>query len=495
MNKTFKMYKDEKNNYTCLRNYCLNVLGLSQRKTNKYIRKHSDSFLKEANTILETAKSNGALFLSHYSQKRLKFNWTPEKAILAHKIDKTHRICIVFLVIWFVLFTLFQHPGKWLTNEIVCTIIFVPFFTTAFLKIIIERWIVNKTIKLCKKYPYAFNYFFYDSISKESRYSFEEDFVFAPFRFFKLERFRQLKFTDTDEEQLELYNIFLYSILNSLSFINDCDNEVKRNLHFYLENESKIKYSTFFEYEHPIRKKVFNILINGFFYIGLICSVAYAPARLRYWYVGKALVIIKQNKKRSDYYNDLSKYNDELTAYNKYVLEKQNDNTIEYMTVHIKANMENVGYNSYVGYDWTTELLVDGNYIPSNGLTFTYHLGDNVTFFASATEHDKWPEYGHNEFTCNFNRYELLQGQTITIPFTVVENKGRYAGARSDWEASFSVKGEVQIDKKKPTEPIDHSKDTIVVDSDEIWQNFFYIDGSSLSIVLDVIRTSIQEKK
>ena len=118
-----------------------------------------------------------------------------------------------------------------------------------------------------------------------------------------------------------------------------------------------------------------------------------------------------------------------------------------------------------------------------------------MTFFASATEHDKWPEYGHNEFTCNFNRYELLQGQTITIPFTVVENKGRYAGARSVWEASFSVKGEVQIDKKKPTEPIDHSKDTIVVDSDEIWQNFFYLDGSSLSIVLDVIRTSIQEKK
>ena len=176
------MYKDEKNNYTCLRNYCLNELGLSQRKTNKYIRKHSDSFLKEANTILETANSNGALFLSHYSQKRLKFNWTPEKAILAHKIDKTHRICIVFLVIWFVLFTLFHHPGTWLTNEIVCTIIFVPFFTTAFLKIIIERWIVNKTIKLCKKYPYAFNYFFYDSISNESRYSFEEDFVFAPFR-------------------------------------------------------------------------------------------------------------------------------------------------------------------------------------------------------------------------------------------------------------------------------------------------------------------------
>ena len=43
----------------------------------------------------------------------------------------------------------------------------------------------------------------------------------------------------------------------------------------------------------------------------------------------------------------------------------------------------------------------------------------------------------------------------------------------SDWEASFSVKGEVQIDKKKPTKPIDHTKDTIVIDRDEVWQNFF----------------------
>ena len=59
------------------------------------------------------------------------------------------------------------------------------------------------------------------------------------------------------------------------------------------------------------------------------------------------------------------------------------------------------------------------------------------------------------------------------MPFTVVENRGRYAGARADWEGIFSVNGEVQIDKKKPTKPIDHTKDTIVIDRDEVWQNFF----------------------
>ena len=554
------MSKDEKNNYMYLREYCFNVLGLSQRKTDEYISNHSNTFVRKANSILEWEEDyKKKNFYSLYKED-LVFNYEYKQKLekWAFIIGIAHEISILFIVIWIIIFIITRTTdAKWILNEVLCTSIVLYFFTTLSTKIILYNRIAKKTLKACQKYPYAFILFCKLRQIDHYRNPYYEIYSLqnAASLFFLDECDTIIEFGYTDKEKLELYDIYFRSIYNALSsfklsypdrtftFTYSClnylyDTNKYENLLFKDEEKSPLKR------RHKIYKSPtglpdfvisrinteqgFNLIMDILYFniygelkatseqkkiklksdltllalhfnnlkfflkpniislhqklkfatfscIGytiLFGSILYIPAKLRFQYVHNTLYWKVWDQRLNTRIAELKKYKQLEKEYFQYVREKQNDNSIEYMTVHIKGSM-NMGLNPHVGHEWGYELKVDGDLIPNDGLTFTYHIGDNITFFASATEHDKWPDYGYNEFSCTFTRQELLQGQIINMPFTVVENRGRYAGARADWEGIFSVNGEVQIDKKKPTKPIDHTKDTIVIDRDEVWQNFF----------------------
>lgn len=107
-----------------------------------------------------------------------------------------------------------------------------------------------------------------------------------------------------------------------------------------------------------------------------------------------------------------------------------------------KINVTNsVITNNSVGNEWYIENWLNGELIDGSGEIYI-SFDDAVKVETYIAEDDTWVDSSKNTKTFYPSKYELLNGCTITLTTSVVENNGRYKGNIAKWQTIYEINAE-----------------------------------------------------
>ena len=104
--------------------------------------------------------------------------------------------------------------------------------------------------------------------------------------------------------------------------------------------------------------------------------------------------------------------------------------------------------NDHVGNEWTIDVDIPGQLslsaldpdrLPASGWV-SLSAGGTLKVTVTVTEDEAYPDVATDTITRKISSTDLRSGFDLTIPLTVVEDKGRYKGNTAEWQITLSFR-------------------------------------------------------